>query len=274
MGKRSSGSAVMTTLLVAPYAFWVILTIGFLIAGGVNPQMVQRDLAVDPYCVLSHPVPPIFVCSLTLVFGLAVLVLLVILAVGMLKMRIQINQNSAYPSRSRFGLRSAGDGEDDNKRKSGYGRNRAQMLALIVRLITFGLLGMIAIAISTVFVFNRAAGSRADLALAALPPAGVLVFGTQKDFLLLWSSLIRWCLQCLPNCFHRATQSSPDDDDSKEASSHARPKGGVHDTTEMEIVPTDVLNIGMGDGAFLALPREEEEVLVSPRRVEAFRENE
>ena len=34
--------------------------------------------------------------------------------------------------------------------------------------------------ISTVFVFNRAAGSRADLALAALPPAGVLVFGTQK----------------------------------------------------------------------------------------------
>ena len=52
------------------------------------------------------------------------------------------------------------------------------------------------------------------------------------------------------------------------------PKGGVHDAMEMEIVPTDVLNIGMGDGAFLVLPREEEEVLVSPRRVEAFRENE
>ncbi|KAE9398778.1 hypothetical protein BT96DRAFT_994593 [Gymnopus androsaceus JB14] len=252
MGKRSGGSALMTTLFVAPYAFWVILTIGFLIAGGVNPQMVQRDLAVDPYCVLSHPVPPILACSLTLVFGLAVLVMLVILAVGMYRMRMQVNQNSesVHPSRSKFGICT----EDNDRSKSG---NRAQMLALIIRLITSGLLGVIAITISTVFVFNRAAGSRADLAFASLPPAVVLVFGTQKDFLLLWFSLIQWCLQCLPSCFHRATQASPNNDKSKEPGSPVNsPFNGGHDVLEMKIVPTDVLDIGRGDVALLVLPRD------------------
>lgn len=35
----------------------------------------------------------------------------------------------------------------------------------------------------------------------------------------------------------------------------------------MELAPTDVLDIGRVDGPFRVLERDEEEVLVSPRRV-------
>ncbi|KAH7878192.1 uncharacterized protein C8R40DRAFT_830277 [Lentinula edodes] len=56
-GKRSVGSKVMVSLLIAPYVLWVLLTVGFLILGGVNPSLVQRDLASAPYCVLNNPAP-------------------------------------------------------------------------------------------------------------------------------------------------------------------------------------------------------------------------
>ncbi|KAJ4495384.1 hypothetical protein C8R41DRAFT_292385 [Lentinula lateritia] len=57
LGKWSGGRKVTNSLLLAPYILWVILTIGFLIAGGVEPHLVQRDLAIDPYCILDNPVP-------------------------------------------------------------------------------------------------------------------------------------------------------------------------------------------------------------------------
>ncbi|KAE9403547.1 hypothetical protein BT96DRAFT_990208 [Gymnopus androsaceus JB14] len=270
LGKKFGGSALMTTLLVAPYAFWVILTIGFLVAGGANPQTVQRDLAVDPYCVLSHPVPSLIVCSLTLVFGLAVLVMLLILAVDMHRMRIQ---NSFNSSRSKFELRTAGDHENDNR--SGYGRTRAQMLALIVRLITFGVLGVIVVSISTVFVFNRATGmgpdlmfAVADLTMAGLPSAGVVIFGTQMDFLQLWFCLIQWPLRWLATLLHRGIHSS-NDATSNSASPRSHSKGTTDsfdaESVEMENqIVLEVLEIGRGH---LVVSRDEE-VLVSPRRVE------
>lgn len=70
----------------------------------------------------------------------------VILALGMYRMHMQVKENPFHPSRSKnFGIRSAGDNEDEERRKSSYTRNRSQILALIVRLIAFGILGMIAV---------------------------------------------------------------------------------------------------------------------------------
>ncbi|GAW04037.1 hypothetical protein LENED_005801 [Lentinula edodes] len=195
LGKWFGGRKVTNSLLLAPYILWVILTIGFLIAGGVEPHLVQRDLAIDPYCILDNPVPPILVCSLTLAFALAVMVVLIVLVVTMRK---QATRSSSHPSSAFIPSQSEHDG-DYHKGKSPCSRKKEQMSALIVRLIVFGLAGLIAVTISVVFVLNRAAGSGADLALATLPPIGVVIFGSQTDFVQLWFNLIRWLFRCSRN---------------------------------------------------------------------------
>ncbi|KAJ3932292.1 MAG: hypothetical protein NXY57DRAFT_1003620 [Lentinula lateritia] len=264
LGKWSGGRKVTNSLLLAPYILWVILTIGFLIAGGVEPHLVQRDLAIDPYCILDNPVPsPILVCSLTLAFALSVMVVLIVLVVTMRK---QTTRSSSHPSSAFIPSQSEHDG-DYCKGKSPYSRNKEQMSALIVRLIVFGLAGLIAVTISVVFVFNRAAGSRADLALATLPPIGVVIFGSQTDFVQLWFNLIRWLFQC---CMHRTQHSSDNSTVTKGTSFQeyqTRQQSEECVVIEMDLGP-HFNNFGTGN----SLRQDEEQIMVSPRRAVIFRE--
>ncbi|KAE9407074.1 hypothetical protein BT96DRAFT_914946 [Gymnopus androsaceus JB14] len=151
------------------------------VAGGVNPQTVERDLASAPYCIMKDSVIPVFVSALVFIITLAVMIVLVILARSIYRMRMQVNWGSS--------------------------NDKAQMPSFIIRLLLFGLLALVAVTVSIIFVFNRTPGVQTNLALAALPPAGVLVFGTQKDFLHLWFSLLRWSIQSLPCSICRRVQS-------------------------------------------------------------------
>ncbi|KAH7878191.1 uncharacterized protein C8R40DRAFT_1263541, partial [Lentinula edodes] len=272
LGKWFGGRKVTNSLLLAPYILWVILTIGFLIAGGVEPHLVQRDLAIDPYCILDNPVPsPILVCSLTLAFALAVMVVLIVLVVTMRK---QATRSSSHPSSAFIPSQSEHDG-DYHKGKSSCSRNKEQMSALIVRLIVFGLAGLIAVTISVVFVLNRAAGSRADLALATLPPIGVVIFGSQtkthtllsQDFVQLWFNLIRWLFRC---CMHRTQHSSDNSTVTKGKSFQeyqTRQQSEECVVIEMDIGP-NFNNFGTGN----TLQQDEEQIMISPRRAVIFRE--
>ncbi|KAJ3815100.1 hypothetical protein F5876DRAFT_72353 [Lentinula aff. lateritia] len=266
LGKWSGGRKVTNSLLLAPYILWVILTIGFLIVGGVSPHLVQRDLAIDPYCILDNPVPsPILVCCLTLAFALAVIVILIVLVVTMRK---QATRSSSHPSSAFIHSQSEHDG-DNRKAKSLHSRNKEQMSALIVRLIVFGLAGLIAVTISVVFVLNRAAGYRADLALATLPPIGVMIFGSQTDFVQLWFNLIRWLFRC---CMH-TTQHSSDDSTVTQGKSlqeyQTRQQSEECVVIEMDIGP-NLENFGTGT----TVQQDEEQIMISPRRAVIFRESE
>ncbi|KAF9071793.1 hypothetical protein BDP27DRAFT_1321362 [Rhodocollybia butyracea] len=284
MGKRSGGRTVMTSLLIVPYVFWTVLTLGFLIAGRVDPQMVQRNLTVDPYCILSHPVPPILVCTLTLAFAIASIVMLgdyisflpmtswlivlveVTLAINMYRIRKQIRQSPVHPSRALVLTRDT-DKSNKTKGNSSHGKNKEQLSALIIRLVAFSIGGMIAVTISVVFVINRAAGLWADLSIAALPPIGVLIFGSQKDFLQLWWKLLRWSLLCFRRNAHIPSHSPNQGLELNEYS----PKVEI---LEIDFVPNILGNDGINGKQFPMPPRDEEDGLVSPRKGVAFRHDE
>ncbi|KAF9071790.1 hypothetical protein BDP27DRAFT_458856 [Rhodocollybia butyracea] len=193
MGETFGGKTVMISLLAVPYMLWIFLTTGFLIAGGAYPRMVQRDFTIAPFCFLDHPVPPVFVCTLTLALALATMVMLITLAINMYRIGKQIRHSSVHHSCAPALPRET----DNTKGEFNHGRNQEQLLALIIRLIVFSIGDLIAVTISVVFVINRATGLWADLSIAALPLITVLIFGSQKDFLQLWLNLLRWFLPCL-----------------------------------------------------------------------------
>ncbi|KAJ3932293.1 MAG: hypothetical protein NXY57DRAFT_1003624 [Lentinula lateritia] len=231
-GKRSVGSKAMVSLLIAPYVLWVLLTVGFLILGGVDPSLVQRDLASAPYCVLNNPAPPILVSSLTLIFALGVMIMLCNLVISMHRTRTSVTHDFARHPRT-FMLRASQSREG----KSTNDRNnlKEQISPLVVRLIVFNIGGLIAIIVSIVFVLDRTPDIRSNLALAVLPPIGVIVFGTQMDFLQLWISLLRWTFLRCGRCIHMQRQKSLNGSDDILLINQSCRKGEQY--VEIEMVP-------------------------------------
>ncbi|KAF5375980.1 hypothetical protein D9757_008821 [Collybiopsis confluens] len=202
--------------------------------GGVQPDIVERNLVNDPFCVMKPNAIPIVISLLTLMFALAVLGMLVLLSVKLHRTR---KENAHWnPS-----------------------RNQEQLVALTIRMMVFGFCGVIAMVISTVFLFNRSPGVKSDLALAILPPIGVIVFGSQKDFLRFWSGLFTSFARSVCPCL-----CSPRQQPVEQLKSQDKSKAQSHpEVLEMEIVPQG----GIDDGTFLVLPHDEERGLVSPRRM-------
>ncbi|KAF9071791.1 hypothetical protein BDP27DRAFT_1321357 [Rhodocollybia butyracea] len=263
MGKRASGKTAMLSLLIVPYASWIVLTIGFLVVGGVNPQLVLRDLTIAPFCYLNHPFPPIFVCIITLALALAVLVLLIRLAINMRRIRKQIRQSHVRPSRNLILPHDTGDTK--GKGNSSHGRNKQQLSALSIRLAVFSLGGLIALTISVVFVINREAGVWTDLAIATLPVLGFFIFGSQKDFLQLWLKLILWPFPCLRR---NARTSSNNSNEELELAKYSRSVEASDVGFAPHILDNDEID-GSSSISLIHL-RDEEEVLVSPRKGVTF----
>ncbi|KAF5375983.1 hypothetical protein D9757_008822 [Collybiopsis confluens] len=167
-------SITRISLLAGPYILWVFLAIGLFIAGGVHPEMVQRDLSFAPYCTMRSNIIPSLVSFLTLICALGVLIMLVILVIKLYRSRQQFPQK--------------------------INRQQKRTMVLFIRLVIFSFLGMIALIVSTVFTLDRSPDIKYNLAMAVLPLLGVIVFGSQKDLLLLWKtmglSLIRSIFPC------------------------------------------------------------------------------
>ncbi|KIK58602.1 hypothetical protein GYMLUDRAFT_98055 [Collybiopsis luxurians FD-317 M1] len=231
------GRTVRISLLILPYILWILLTVALLIVGLVKPDTVERKLASDPFCVLTPNIVPLVICSLTLVFALGVLAMLILLSITLHRTRKEPALYSKIPSQS-----------------------QKQLSALAIRMMVFSGCAMIAITLSTIFVFNRAPGIRSDLALAVLPPVGALVFGSQKDFVQFWSNLLIWATgSILPWARKQSDKGQPE-----QVTNQSRVKDrNEPEIIEMEIAPT----IGSSDEIFLILPHDEEQVLVSPRRM-------
>jgi hypothetical protein len=126
------------------------------------------------------------------------------------------------------------------------GRNRNQTVALIIRLMIFSLLGMIAVAVSTLFLFNRSPGLGSDLVIAVIPPLAALIFGSQKDFLQLWSNMFLRYIQLIPCTCKRVHQGPPSHSEKDE---HHSPV-----IVEMEIV--SMSHVDNNDGVFLIPPKD------------------
>ncbi|KAF9071794.1 hypothetical protein BDP27DRAFT_1446015 [Rhodocollybia butyracea] len=231
MGGRSGGTTVLMSLLIVPYVFWIALTLGFFIVGRADPQMVQRDLTLNPYCILSHPVPPLLACILTLAFALAIIALLINLAVTMYHIRRKIRQSAAHPTRALVLARDT----DKTKGK-----------ALIV------------VMISVLYVINQTTSLGSNLSIAALPPIGVVIFGSQKDVLQRWLKLLQWPLPCLRR----------DARTSSNGSNQLTEYNAKVEILEMDFGPNIVGNDSRNGGP--SLIRDAEEALVSPRKGVSF----
>ncbi|KIK58554.1 hypothetical protein GYMLUDRAFT_245971 [Collybiopsis luxurians FD-317 M1] len=107
-------------LLWLPYALWICLLVGLLIVGGVKPEIVQRNLAFAPYCTLESSVIILLIVCLSLIFSLAVLVMLVMLVISLYRIGHQQPRSSPF-------------------------RNQEQMIPFMIRLVIFALLGILAL---------------------------------------------------------------------------------------------------------------------------------
>ncbi|KAJ4468695.1 hypothetical protein J3R30DRAFT_3739396 [Lentinula aciculospora] len=163
LGKRSGGERMMNLFLLVPYVLWVLPTVGVphcwcSRATSSTSRSVHRPLLCLEQSCASY-------------LGLLSDPCLLLGGYSHVKRRMQANRNSSHPSRAFVLPQSDGD---TRKGKSTHGKNKEQILALIIRLISVRTERVFVIT-----VFNRAVGPRADLALAALPPTGVVVFGSQ-----------------------------------------------------------------------------------------------
>ncbi|KIK58599.1 hypothetical protein GYMLUDRAFT_74867 [Collybiopsis luxurians FD-317 M1] len=219
-------------LLSVPYGFWIVLLVGLFIVGGIEPELVQRDLTFAPYCTMRSSIISVLVSVLELVSALAVLVMLVILVINLFRVRQQIS------------------------RWRSNGRHK-EMMALLIRLLLFGVLGLIAATISTVFIFNRSPGVKSNIAFAVLPSGGALVFGSQKDFLQLWTNLFLRSIQTILPCTRRRRPAQSDSQDSS--------KNSQHDLLTVEL---DTMHHS-GSETFLISSQNDEEVNIplTPKRM-------
>ncbi|KIK58536.1 hypothetical protein GYMLUDRAFT_262389, partial [Collybiopsis luxurians FD-317 M1] len=96
------GRCTRISLLLLPYALWIFLLVGLLITGGVKPEIVRGDLAFAPYCTLKSNIIWLLVACLSLIFSLAVLVVLVILMISLYKIRLQLFHSSPSPDQERM----------------------------------------------------------------------------------------------------------------------------------------------------------------------------
>ncbi|KAK7436036.1 hypothetical protein VKT23_019338 [Stygiomarasmius scandens] len=165
----NKSALVYHSLYIIPYCLWVVLTVSFLIYGHTFPATVQRDTA-NTYCVLNSTVPPILTSALVVVAALLVLITL-----GMLIFHLKKSQADQ--------LRVL---------RSNY------LKAFLIRLVIFVGFGVVAICIGIVYTFNRTPGPEYDLAMAALPVGGFIVFGTQKDIMKEWIKIFRRIQHYLP----------------------------------------------------------------------------
>ncbi|KIK58603.1 hypothetical protein GYMLUDRAFT_246005 [Collybiopsis luxurians FD-317 M1] len=211
------GRIIGISLLALPYILWMFITVTLLIVGLVKPDIVERKLPSDPFCILTPNIVPLVICSLTLGLVLAVLAMLILLSITLYRTR---------------------------KERVRYARNtnQKQLLALAIRMIIFSVGAIIAVAITAVFVFNRAPGIRSDLALAVLPPVTALVFGSQKDFLQFWSNLLITATRSFSPWARNQREGQP-----KETINQGRAKDrNEPEVIEMKIAPTIESNDNLG----------------------------
>ncbi|KAK0439337.1 hypothetical protein EV421DRAFT_855479 [Armillaria borealis] len=66
-----------------------------------------------------------------------------------------------------------------------------EYVAAAVRVMTFGLVGLLALIVSAIYVFTNRQGSAFDIVLALVPNFGVVIFGSQVDIMRVWMTPLK-----------------------------------------------------------------------------------
>ncbi|KAG7086944.1 hypothetical protein E1B28_002861 [Marasmius oreades] len=159
-------------LLILPYASWCLLTIAFLVFGLRNPSKVVFS-GHNPYCALDQSVPRIFNSVVCAILLLATMIVLAMIAVRLVMIKINCQsqpQTGALPSLGEY-------------------------LGLFIRFTLILIFGVIAVIISIIFAIEDNSPIMYHvIAQAGVPLVAMIIFGSQKDVLLVWRDLGRRCL--------------------------------------------------------------------------------
>ncbi|KAF4614962.1 hypothetical protein D9613_003517 [Agrocybe pediades] len=155
----------VTWLVVCPIASTFAILVLSTVMAAINPSVVRRDIS-GMRCHLEQVPQIVFYTSVAVgILGVAIIFVFEVLVISKFL-------------RNRQAL------------KEGMIQGRTAP-AMILRLTLFNVLIFIVVIIS-VFVFKDAEASLAanNLAMATLPLGGAIIFGTQKDILGVWASLL------------------------------------------------------------------------------------
>ncbi|KAF5361473.1 hypothetical protein D9758_006247 [Tetrapyrgos nigripes] len=140
---------------------WVMVFTGSLVYGIVNPDLVHRDPS-GMYCNISSIVPSGVSASLVALFC----VIMIIFEGSIITFTLLYQNWAAF------------------RRLQRTASSDAASVAMVVRVSIFSVLPMLALALSIRFAFSHSSGW--NIAVAILPGAAGLIFGTQRDIFTKW----------------------------------------------------------------------------------------
>ncbi|KAK0489511.1 hypothetical protein EDD18DRAFT_584515 [Armillaria luteobubalina] len=177
-GSPAQGDALSMklVLLLGPYLVWFGILVGILVSGTQQPQLVRKALN-GTYCDLKSHIPSKVSSLVVFISTMGVITISVFVVVQL------------YRNRRRLG-------------------SSTQYVASAVRVVTFSLVGLLALIVSAIYVFTNRQGSTFDivlalgkltgtykpllvLKLALVPNFGVVIFGSQADIVRVWMTPLK-----------------------------------------------------------------------------------
>ncbi|KAK0473754.1 hypothetical protein IW261DRAFT_676187 [Armillaria novae-zelandiae] len=151
---RGDALSMRLALLLGPYVVWFGIFVGILLSGIKQPQLVRKALN-GTYCDVNSHIPSKVSSLVVVISTMGVITISVFVVVQLYRNRRRLGSSTEY-------------------------------VAAAVRVVAFGLVGLLALIVSAIYVFTNRQGSAFDIVLALVPNFGVIIFGSQADIVRVW----------------------------------------------------------------------------------------
>ncbi|KAK0444557.1 uncharacterized protein EV420DRAFT_1574474 [Desarmillaria tabescens] len=156
---RDDTLTVRLVLLLGPYLIWSGIFAGILVSGIKQPILVRKALN-GTYCDIKSHLPSKVSSLVVVVSTIGVITISVFVVVQLYRNRRRLGSSTEY-------------------------------VAAAVRVVTFGLVGLLALIVSAIYVFTNRQGAEFDIILALVPNFGVVIFGSQADIVRVWMTPLK-----------------------------------------------------------------------------------
>ncbi|PBK94824.1 hypothetical protein ARMGADRAFT_68068 [Armillaria gallica] len=156
---RADALSMRLALLLGPYLIWFGIFVGILVSGIKQPQLVRKALN-GTYCDVKSHIPSKVSSLVVVISTLGVITISAFVVVQLYRNRRRLGSSTEYA-------------------------------AAAVRVVTFGLVGLLALIVSAIWVFTNRQGSAFDIVLALVPNFGVVIFGSQADIMRVWMTPLK-----------------------------------------------------------------------------------
>ncbi|KAK0203932.1 hypothetical protein DFS33DRAFT_845524 [Desarmillaria ectypa] len=152
-------SLSMRLVLLGPYLIWSGIFIGILVSGIKEPILVRKALN-GTYCDVKSHIPSKVSSLVVVISTMGVITISVFVVVQLYRNRRRLGSSTEY-------------------------------VAAAVRVVTFGLVGLLALVVSAIYVFTNRQDAEFDIILALLPNFAVVIFGSQADIVRVWMTPLK-----------------------------------------------------------------------------------